>query len=42
MMPPVSLLDKLGFSETSLESRPRQREMTALVATRLKSEPWRS
>jgi len=34
------LLSALGFAETSLESRPRQREMTSLVATHLKSEPW--
>ncbi|HLK17285.1 MAG TPA: AAA family ATPase, partial [Fimbriimonadaceae bacterium] len=36
------LLTSLGFTETSPESRPRQREMTALVGTHLKSEPWRS
>jgi 5-methylcytosine-specific restriction enzyme B len=37
-----ALLASLGIAETRLESRPRQREMTSLVATRLKSEPWRS
>lgn len=36
------LLNELGTGDTSLESRPRQREMTRLVAARLKSEPWRT
>jgi 5-methylcytosine-specific restriction protein B len=36
------LLSELGVAETSLEARPGQREMTRLVATHLKSEPWRT
>jgi len=36
-----ALLIELGVGETSLETRPRQREVRELVERRLKSEPWR-